>query len=190
MLPRQKHRPINSDGQPPMPAANHDRAEDQLAEDVPAATEAIRHIGQTDTDAHASVRGDDLEDDIEDGIIHRVALELAGLGDGDEQHGEHDPPQVVRQLAAELLPDEVAARLFGRGLPGEAPAQASHELTTRGCVAGVVAVVVARPGLVGVDAQTAFFVDVGVSHRDHYGVHADVHHQDVEDEKANAEVGY
>ena len=171
-----------------MPATNHDRAEDQLAEDVPAATEAIRHIGQTDTDAHASVRGDDLEDDVEDGIIDRVALELAGFGDGDEEDCEHDPPRVVRQLAAELLPDEVTAGFFGRGLPGEAPAQASHELATRGFVAGVV-VVVAGPALVGVDAQTAFFVDVGVSHRDHYGVHADVHHQDVEHQEANAEVG-
>lgn len=186
MLPRQKHGPINRDGQPPMPAANHNRAEDQLAEDVPAATEAVRHVGQADADADAAVCGDDLEDDVEDGVVDGVAFELAGFGDGNEEDGEHNPPQVVRQLASKLLPDEIAARLLGHRVPGEAPAQAAHELAARGLVAGVV---FAGPALVGIDSETAFFVDVGVSHRDDYRVHADVHHQDVQDEEANAEVG-
>lgn len=36
-------------------------------------------------------------------------------------------------------------------------------------------------GLVGVDAKTAFFVDVAVAHGDDDGVDGDVHHDYVED---------
>ena len=136
-----------------MPAANHDRAQNQLAEHMPAATEAVREIWGADAEADAAVGGDDLEDDIEDGIVDGVALELARLRDHDEQDGQHDPPQVVRQLAAELLPHEVEARDIGRGGAGEAPAQAArdaHEFAA--FEVGARVVVVAGPGFVGVDA--------------------------------------
>lgn len=35
--------------------------------------------------------------------------------------------------------------------------------------------------VVGVDSEALLFVDVGVAHRDDDGVHADVHHDDVEE---------
>ena len=46
-----------------------------------------------------------------------------------------------------------------------------------------------RGRVVGVDAEGALLVDVAVAHRDDDRVHADVHHDDVEDEQADAEVG-
>jgi len=44
-------------------------------------------------------------------------------------------------------------------------------------------------GVVGVDAEGAFLVDVGVAHRDDDGVDGDVHHEDIEDEEADAQLG-
>lgn len=66
MLPRQKHRAINGNRQTAMPAANHDRAQNQLAEDVPAAGETVCGVGQADTDADAAVAGDDFEKDVKE----------------------------------------------------------------------------------------------------------------------------
>lgn len=105
-----------------MPSTDHDRTQDQFTENVPPAGEAVVLARQADADADAAVGGDDLEDDVEDGVIDGVGLELGGLGDGDEEHGEHDPPEVVGELAAELLADEVAAGFAVQGLrgPGEA----------------------------------------------------------------------
>ena len=44
-------------------------------------------------------------------------------------------------------------------------------------------------GIIGVDAEAAFFVDVGVAHRYHNGVDGDVHHDHIENQKANPQVG-
>lgn len=44
-------------------------------------------------------------------------------------------------------------------------------------------------GLLRVDAETAFFIDVTVAHGDDDGVDGNIHHYYVEDEEANAEVG-
>ena len=114
VLTGQQHGAIDGDRQPAMPAADHDGAEDEFAQDMPAAAEAVVGAGQADADADAAVGGDDFEDDVEDGIGDGVALELARFDDVDEEHGKDDPPQVVGQLPAELLADEVGSRdLFG-----------------------------------------------------------------------------
>lgn len=82
---------------------------------MPPARKAIRYIRQPHGEAYGPIGGNDLEDDVEDGVVDGVAFERGGLGDGDEEDGEDDPPEVVRQLAAELLADEVAAGFAGDG---------------------------------------------------------------------------
>ncbi len=130
---------------------------------------------------------------------------MGGLGYGDEEHSEDDPPEVVGKLAAELLADEIGAgfgvwggkRVGVRGVVGE---EAVEEVAWFEGVDG-------RGwwgvwcwwrgeggfgdggGVVGVDAQGALFVDVGVAHGYYDGVDGDVHHDYVEDEEANAHVG-
>ena len=76
---------------------------------MPPAAKGVCNIGQADGDANAAVAGDDFEEDVEDGVVDGVAFELGGFGYGDEEDGEDDPPEVVGELAAELLADEVAA---------------------------------------------------------------------------------
>ena len=93
-----------------MPAPDHNRTEDQLTEFMPTSTKGICSVWQADGNAYAAVAGDDFEEDIEDGVVDWVALELGGFCYGDEEDSEDDPPQVVSELAAELLADEVAAR--------------------------------------------------------------------------------
>lgn len=157
---------------------------------MPPAGETVILPGKADADADAAVGGDDLEDDVEDGVIEGVGLELAGFGDGDEEHGEDDPPEVVGELAAELLADEVAAGFAVEGLLASGKAsvgEAAFEACEEGFLwrggGGI------DGGVVGVDAEGAFLVDVGVAHRDDDGVDGDVHHDDVEDEEADAELG-
>ena len=111
---RQKHGPINRNGQAPMPSPNHDRTKDQLTEFMPAAAKGIRNVRQTDGDAYAAVAGNDFEEDVEDGVVDWVAFELGGFCYGDEEDGQDDPPEVVGKLAAQLLADKVAAGFGSR----------------------------------------------------------------------------
>ena len=87
---------------------------------MPPAGKTIRLGRQSDAQPHSAVGGNDFEDDVEDGISDGVAFEGGGFRDGDEEDGEDDPPEVVGQLAAELLPDEVASGFHGGGLGGGA----------------------------------------------------------------------
>lgn len=103
-----------------MSAPQHNGAEDQLAGYVPAARERVGLIGQACADADAAVAGDDLEDDVEHRVRHGVAVEVGHLDAGNEEDREHEPPEVVRKLAAYLLPDELRACAFLRcGRAGE-----------------------------------------------------------------------
>ncbi len=97
-----------------MPAPNHNRTKDQLTEFMPTSAKGIRNVRQADGDAHAAVAGNDFEEDIEDGVVDWVAFELGGFCYGDEEDGQDDPPEVVGELAAELLADEVAAGFGSR----------------------------------------------------------------------------
>lgn len=96
MIAGQQNSTINGDGQAAVPALQHDGAQDQLAQDAPAAAEGVGDVRQTDADADAAVGGDDLEDNVEDAVVDRVTVEGARLADGDEEYGEDDPPEIVR----------------------------------------------------------------------------------------------
>ena len=167
---------------------------------MPPATKTIRDIGQTDRNANAAVCGDDFEEDVEDGVGGGVGFELGGFGYGDEEDGEDDPPEVVGELAAELLADEVAAGFSGSdccsagvgAVVCHGAFQAVEEVLVVVAVVGGggggVGVVIGGVlflgfglGVVGVDAEAAFFIDVGVAHGYYDGVDGDVHHDDVED---------
>lgn len=113
MFSRQQNSAINGYRQASVPPSNHHRAEDQLTRRVPRTAEAVGLIWHADTDAHGAVGTDDLEDVVEYAKIDRVALIGARLDHVDEEHGKDNPPQIVRELAAELLPDEIASALAG-----------------------------------------------------------------------------
>lgn len=188
-----------------MPAPQHDRAKNQFTEGMPTPAEAVRHIREADADADAAVGGDDFEEDVEDGVIDWVALELGGFGDGDEEHGEDDPPDVVGELAAELLADEVGAGFVPAG--GESVVVAAGVGVGRQDAPDVAEGVAAlkafcsialdvsywsfylRRRVIGVNSQGPFFVNIGVTDGDHDGIDGNIHHNHVKDEKANAEVG-
>ena len=113
MLPRQKHRPVNRNGQPPMPPPDHHRTQNQFTSRVPRAAEAVCLVRHADTNAYGAVSADDLENVVKDAEVDGVALEGAGLDYIDEEDGKDDPPKVVGELAAELLADEVASAFAG-----------------------------------------------------------------------------
>ena len=81
---------------------------------MPAPAKGVGHVWQADGDTDAAVAGDDFEEDVEDRVVDWIAVELGGFCYGDEEDGEDDPPEVVGQLAAELLADKVAARFGSR----------------------------------------------------------------------------
>ena len=97
-----------------MPAPDHDRTEYQFTTRVPSPAKTVSVVGHANTDTHASVRGYDLEDVVENTEVNGITLERASFNDIDEQDGQHDPPEIVSELATELLPYEVASRIRGR----------------------------------------------------------------------------
>ena len=150
---------------------------------MPRPTKTIGLVRHTDTDAYGTVRADDLEDIIEDAEIDGVALEGAGFNHIDKEHGEDDPPKIVRELTAELLPDEIASALAGSLLGCHSSLQTADKsrLLEVAFFFAVLRVLGGDGGVIGVDAQGALFVDVGVAHRYDNGVDAYVHHYDVKD---------
>lgn len=76
---------------------------------MPRPTKTIAVPGNTNRNPHASVGRDALEDDVEGGEVERVTGGLWGFDYGYEEDGEGDPPEVVGELAMELLAEKVAA---------------------------------------------------------------------------------
>ena len=127
-------------------------------------------------------------------------MELAGFDDTDEEDGERDPPDVVAELAAELLADEV---LVGPGVTWafvvavaavhtcDGAFDAINELGAAAVNFGVGSrVSVDIFGFVfGEDTERSFFVDVGVPDRHRHGKGGDVHHEDIQDEEARVDGG-
>ena len=104
---------------------------------------------------------------------------MGGFSYGDEEDSEDDPPEVVGELAAELLADEVPPRFGpGAGAIGHGAFEAAEEVWIV-VVCGVLFLDLGL-GVVGVDTEAAFFVDVGIAHGYYDGVNGYVHHDDVE----------
>lgn len=62
---------------------------------MPAAAEAVILVWQPSTDADAAVAGDDLKNNVKDRVRDWIAVKLARFSDHNEEHREHDPPQVM-----------------------------------------------------------------------------------------------
>ena len=125
-------------------------------------------------------------------------MELSGFDDTDEEDGEGDPPDVVAELAAELLSHKILvgpgmARAFVVGIAAvhacDGAFDAVHELGASAIDFSVSSrVVVDLLGFVfSEDAEGAFFVHIGVADCHRNGKGGDVHHQDVQNEKARVE---
>lgn len=93
-----------------MPASQHDRSQNELADRVPGATKGRICARITNTNTDTAVGGDNFEDDVEGRIAHRVLAIVGGLGNGNEKDREGNPPDVMAELRSELLVDKVAAR--------------------------------------------------------------------------------
>lgn len=143
-----------------MPASYHDRTQDQLRQRMPGAAKRIRRPWYTGTDAHGPIRGHGLEYDVKGREGNGVAFELAGFDDGDEEDGEGEPPDVVRELAAELLTHKVAAVFFGGTDVGGC--EGAFDPSEDGGGALFIGVFVC------VETEGTFFVDIGVAHCDCY----------------------
>lgn len=209
---RQQNRLVDGHGETAMAAAEHDGDQDELAARMPGATEGVRVPRDAGRDADAAVAGDDcrggvsaihdvasrtrgdgvgehtFENDVEGREDDRIALELARLDHGDEQHRERDPPQIVPELAAQLLPEEVlplphlVARLRGGG--GHHALEAADEAALR-----FRRLLVVGRRVLGEDAQAALFVHVRVADGHGDGQRRHVHHQHVQDQQAGAQAG-
>ena len=164
-----------------MPPSDHDGAEDQLADHVPATAETVRRPGQADADAYAAVCRDDFEHDIEGGVTDGIGLELTRFRNDDEEHGEHNPPEIVRKLPAKLLADEVSPWLHTAGpiVMGETAQKTSKRI----CLGYFMPF----NRIFRIYAKRAFFVDIGVSHGDDNGIHAYVHHDSIEYKQTDPE---
>ena len=91
---------------------------------MPPPTETIRLARQPRRNPHAAVSRHDFESDVEHAIRDGIAVEIRHLDAGDEEDGEDEPPEIVRELAAHLLADELRAGAGrGRGRGGEGPAE-------------------------------------------------------------------
>lgn len=95
-----------------MSSPQHNGAQNQLTGGVPAARERIRLIGQTGADANAAVCRYDFEDDVENGVNHGVAFEIGNLDAGYEEYGNGEPPQIVCELAPDLVTYELGPGVF------------------------------------------------------------------------------
>ena len=62
---------------------------------MPPTAEAVILVWQPNTDADAAVGGDNLENNVEDRVRDWIAIKLARFSDHNEEHREHDPPQVM-----------------------------------------------------------------------------------------------
>lgn len=103
---------IQGDGKTTVAATNHHQDHDDLAAGVQAAGEAKGRVGQADGEADVSVARDDLEEDSEDAVGAGVGDGVRGLDEGDEEQRGGDGPDVVGQLAAQVLRHEVDAALL------------------------------------------------------------------------------
>lgn len=177
---------------------------------MPTPAETMRHVWKPNGNTHAAVCTDDFEEDVEDGVVDGIGFELGGFGDGDEEDGKDDPPDVMGELAAQLLADEVGAGFLGGGVEvrrvvvvGGAVGVGREDSSD--CAECVIAVNASsgaafstvgncvrkrsfcfRPGVVGIYTKRPFFVYVGVTHSDDDGIDGNIHHDHVEDEEANA----
>lgn len=77
---------------------------------MPRPAERVIFAWKADADADAAIRGDNLEDDVKGRVGDWILGVVRRLGDGNEEDCERNPPDVVAELGAELLMDEVAAR--------------------------------------------------------------------------------
>ena len=155
---------------------------------MPRPTETIRVPRHTDADADGAVRRHDFKQNIENRKNDGVAVELSRFDYTNKEDGEGDPPDIMPELAAELLPDEI---LVGPGVAGafvvgvaavhacDGAFDAVDELGAAGVDFGVGGggVVGGLFGFVfGEDAERSFFVDVGVADCHCDGEGGDVHH--------------
>ena len=156
---------------------------------MPRPTKTIRVPRHTNRNPDCAVRRHDFKQNIEYGEDDGVAVELSRFDYTNKEDGEGDPPDIMPELAAELLPDEV---LVGPGVAGafvvgvtavhtcDGAFDAVYELGAAGVGFGVSSgggVVGGLFGFVfGEDAEGAFFVDVGVADCHCDGEGGDVHH--------------
>ena len=195
VVSRQEHRSINHDRQAPVPPSKHNGTQNQLTHDVPASAEAVIQVWQADADSDAAIGRHDFEDDVEGRIVNRVAFKGGCLGDADEQDCQDDPPEIMGQLRSKLLPHKVAFRVWFAGLIGHPPLQPTHEAIPPRHVRRPLSGLLSRfkflflcLRIVCIHTQAAFFVHVRVAHRDHHRIDRNVHHQHVENEKADTKV--
>jgi len=102
---------VYSHRQTSVSAPDHDRYEYEFAQLVPRTAERVCFIRQANGDANASVATNNLEDDIENGEHRWIGFELAAFNDHDKENGQRDPPRVMCQLAAKLVPHKIGATL-------------------------------------------------------------------------------
>ena len=106
---------------------------------------------------------------------------MAGLRDDDEENGKDDPPKIVSELAAELLADEVASWLFVPRTSAQAVSEDGKWIMSIGIIIWNIGC-----GVIGVDAEGTFFVDIGIAHSDGNRVDVYVHHNNVENKETYA----
>ena len=150
---------------------------------MPPTREAIIDIWQSYTDTYTAIRGNDFKDNVENGIVDRVGLELSSLRDDDEKDSEDEPPNIVSELTVKLLADEVTSWLFTPQWSGQAASEERKWITSRGTIIRNIG-----GHIISVDTEGPFFVHIGIAHSNNNGVDIYVHHNNVEHEEADAKL--
>jgi len=82
---------------------------------MPPTTKTIRLIWQSRANPHTPIPGHHLKCDIKNRVSDGIAIEVRDFNARDEKDGEDQPPEIVRELPADLLPDELRACGGGGG---------------------------------------------------------------------------
>lgn len=111
--PGQLHRVIQCDRQPPMPPTNHDHDHNHLAARIPPPTKAIRLIRKPNRQPNIRIPRHNLEQKAKHTIRLGVSHRVARLNQRDQKQRQPNRPDIMRQLAAQMLRDEVHMALLG-----------------------------------------------------------------------------
>ena len=90
-----------------MSPPQHHHHKNQLAHRPPAPGEGIRLIRKPRANTHTSIRGHNLEHDIKHRERDGIRCELRRFNNRDEKDREDQQPDIVCELRADLLADEL-----------------------------------------------------------------------------------
>ena len=77
-------------------------SQNQLADRMPRTTKRIIFGGVANADSHATVGRDNFKDDVKCREGHGITVVIGRFGNGNEENGKGDEPNIVAQLRSDF----------------------------------------------------------------------------------------